>query len=371
MRARRGFTLIELLAATALFAILGTLLFQVVRGAMDVWAVGERNRELHDRASAVMELIAEDLRSTWPGLSGAGEQDARFLLRYREEDVDGDARIDLRTPVLRFARLCHEQRALGWLREAGDTVGAEGIATLAGEQDPAALRPTGGLAESLYTLAIRPGSSLPSLIRRFRAPLGGDGSLLDPDLLLQPDRMLADGVPVADQVLYFGVELWGPDTTAWDAGADPEQIERPPLTAWDSTRGLVSPDDPTFPYGVGADSLWDGSDDMFPRLARVTLVLDREQGATSSGRVAEAISADAQRLPLQSSTFLRAEENPDHVLVGAEWMRVTSIESGALMVERGARGTVPSAHLAGDRVSVGRRFERIVELPAYRENLNR
>jgi prepilin-type N-terminal cleavage/methylation domain-containing protein len=369
MRRRRGFTLIELLAATALFAILGTLLFQVVRGAMDVWAVGERNRELHDRASAVMELIAEDLRSTWPGLSGAGEQDARFLLQYREEDVDGDAKIDLRTPVLRFARLCHEERALGWLREAGETIGAEGIATLTGEQDPAALRPTGGLAESLYTLAIRPGSALPSLIRRFRAPLGGDGSLLEPDLLLQPDRILADGVPVADQVLYFGVELWGPDTTAWQAEPGTDQVSA--LTAWDSTRGLVLPGDPTFPYAAGEDSLWDGSDDMFPPLARITLVLDREQGATSSGRLAENISADARRLPLQSSTFLRAEENPDHVLVGSEWMRVTAIESGGLTVERGVRGTVAGTHLAGDRISVGRRFERIVELPAHRENLNR
>jgi len=369
MSRRRGFTLIELLAATALFAILGTLLFQIVRGAMDVWAVGERNRELHDRSSAVMELIAEDLRATWPGLSGAGEQDARFLLQFREQDVDGDARIDLRTPVLRFARLCHEERALGWLREAGDTAGAEGVATLTGEQDPAGLRPTGGLAESLYTLAILPGSSLPSLLRRFRAPLGGEGSLLEVDLLLQPDRLLADGVAVADQVLYFGVELWGPDTTAWDV--DPRSDDVPPLVGWDSTRGILLPGDPAFPYAVGEDSLWDGSDDMFPRLVRVTLVLDREQGATSSGRLAENISAEAHRLPLQSSTFLRAEENPDHVLLGSEWMRVVSIESGALMVERGVRGTVAGTHPAGTRISVGRRFERIVELPAHRENLNR
>jgi prepilin-type N-terminal cleavage/methylation domain-containing protein len=369
MRSRRGFTLIELLAATALFAILGTLLFQIVRGAMDVWAVGERNRELHDRASAVMDLVAEDLRSVWPGLSGASEQDSRFLLEYREEDVDGDARIDLRTPVLRFARLCHEERALGWLREAGDTPGAERAVTLSGEQDPTLLRPTGGLAESLYTLMLRPGASLPSLMRRFRSPVGGEGSLLDPDLLAQPDRLLAGGIPVADQVLYFGVDLWGPDTTVWDAGTGVDEV--PALDTWDSTRGILPPGDPRFPYGAGEDSFWDGSDDMFPRLVRITLVLDREHGATSSGRLDETISAESRRLKLQSTTFLRAEESPDHVLIGSEWMRVTSIESGALVVERGARGSVATPHLAGDTVLVGRRFERIVRLPAFRENLNR
>lgn len=369
MRTRRGFTLIELLAATALFAILGTLLFQIVRGAMDVWAVGERNRELHDRSSAVMDLIADDLRAIWPGLPGASEQDSRFLVDYREQDIDGDARIDLRTPVLRFARLCREERALGWLREAGDRAGAEGVATLIGEQDPRELRPTGGLAESLYTLAIRPGESLPSLVRRVRAPLGGQDSLLAPDLLQQPDRLLRDSVAVADQVLYFGVKMWGPDTTAWDASGDPDQIVA--LDRWDSTRGLVPPGDPTFPYGVGEESLWNGADDMFPRLVRITLVLDRRQGATSSGRLAESISADARRLSLESSTFLRSAESPDHVLVGSEWMAVTSIESGALIVQRGVRGSVATPHLAGDRVSVGRRFERIVALPAFRENHNR
>ena len=46
-------------------------------------------------------------------------------------------------------------------------------------------------------------------------------------------------------------------------------------------------------------------------------------------------------------------------------------ESGALIVQRGVRGSVATPHMAGDRVSVGRRFERIVKMPAFRENLNR
>ena len=72
--------------------------------------------------------------------------------------------------------------------------------------------PTGGLAESLYTLAVLPGQRLPSLVRRFRTPIGGEGSLLDPDLAERRDRLLQDAIVLADQVLYFGVSCWAPGT---------------------------------------------------------------------------------------------------------------------------------------------------------------
>jgi prepilin-type N-terminal cleavage/methylation domain-containing protein len=372
MSVRRGFTLIELLAATALFAVLGTMLFQIVRGAMDIWSVGERNRELHDRATAAMDVIVEDLRAVWPGHPGAAEQDARFLLSPREEDNDRDGKPDLRASVLRFARLCHEERSLAWLRRAGDTAGAQGSVTELTGQDPAELRPTGGLAESLYTLARMPGHELPSLVRRFRAPLGGEGSLLAPELVDQPDRLLAGAVPLADGVLHLGVACWAPHTTAWDedpgtAGSSGAAA----LGAWDSTRGLFPPTDTAFPYGKGPASLLDGSDDMLPRLVRITLVLDeREGGGAGGGRLADTLTKEARQLTLVSVGFLRDQESPDHVLVGQEWMRVVGREGRVLTVERGSRGTPATPHESGTSVRAGRAFERVVRLPAAREDWN-
>ena len=81
-RPQRGFTLIEVLAATALFAVLGTMLFQMVQGGMDLWGRGERVRDGEERATAVLDLLTEDLRHLWCGSGGRGEQPARFLVQW-------------------------------------------------------------------------------------------------------------------------------------------------------------------------------------------------------------------------------------------------------------------------------------------------
>jgi len=364
VRRARGFTLIELLAATALFAVLGTMLFQIVRGAMDIWSSGEHSRELHDRATGALDALAADLRDLWPGLPGAAEQDSRFLCSWREEAAPGGPVYTV--PVLRFARVCHEARSLPWLRLAGDVAGAQEAAGRLSGRPAAPLLPTDGLAESLYTLAVLPGQRLPSLLRRFRAPVGGEGSLLDADLPDQRERLVQDAIVLADQVLYFGVSLWAPGTTQWDGPADASSSVAP--VVWDSTRGLLPPGDPGFPFGRGPASLLDGSDDLFPRRVRLTLVLDDSAGDAAGGALAAPVSAEAKRVELSSLTFLRDQAAPDHVLVEGEWMRVTGIDGRALSVERGVRGTTAVPHADGARVRVGTAFDRVVELPAGREN---
>ena len=361
MRRQRGFTLLELLAAAALFSVLGVLLFQMVRSAMDVWSTGERNRELSDRANAAFELLAADLRDGWAGSAGAGVP-AALLCTWRPEDDDRDGEADRRRPLLRFTRLCHEQSTLEWLARAGDTAGGQDSVTGLAPRDPSGLRPTGGLAESLYTLASRKDAPLPALMRAVRMPAGGERSLLDPSLAEQKDRLLADAVPAADDVLFFGVQFWGPGTTGWDAGGGA-------FTAWDSTRGLIPPGDPDFPFGVGPASWTDSSDDIWPRLVRLTLVLDRAQGAASAGSLAEPVGAEAKVITVADGGFLRDEEAPDHVLIDDEWLQVTGIDGRTLQVQRGARGTVPAVHVDGARVRTGRTFRRVLALQAGRELL--
>jgi prepilin-type N-terminal cleavage/methylation domain-containing protein len=359
-RRTQGFTLLEMLAAAALFSLLGVLLFQMVRSAMDVWGTGERNRELADRASAAFELLGTDLRDAWAGAPGGGVP-AGLLCTWRVEDDDRDGEPERRRPLLRFTRLCHEQATLDWLARAGDVAGGqEAVASLA-PRDPATLRATGGLAESLYTLAERPGVPLPALVRVVRAPAGSERSLLDPGLADQRDRLLADAAVVADDVLFFGVEFWGPGTTGWGDGSA--------LHAWDSTRGLLAPDDPDFPFGAGPASLADGSDDAWPRQLRLTLVLDRAQGATTAGSLAETVGPEARRLRLASADLLRDEQPPDHLLIEDEWVEVVAAEGRDVDVRRGARGTKAATHGEGARVRAGRAYRRVLDLPAGRELL--
>jgi prepilin-type N-terminal cleavage/methylation domain-containing protein len=361
MRRTQGFTLLELLAAAALFSVLGVLLFQMVRSAMDVWGTGERNRELHDRAAAAFELLATDLRDGWAGAPGGGVAGG-LLCTWRAEDDDLDGEPERRRPLLRFTRLCHEQSTLEWLARAGDVAGGQDTVASLQPRDPTGLRPTGGLAESLYTLAERPGLPLPALLRVVRAPAGSERSLLDADLPEQRDRMLADAAVVADDVLWFGVDFWGPGTSAWTA-------EGGAFTAWDSTRGLLPPGDPDFPFGAGPASHADASDDVWPRLVRLTLVLDRAQGATTAGSLSEPVGPDALRLRLASADLLRDEEPPDHLLVEGEWVAVVSVDGRDVQVRRGARGTLPATHGEGARVRAGRTFRRVLEVPAGRELL--
>ncbi|MDG2148210.1 MAG: prepilin-type N-terminal cleavage/methylation domain-containing protein [Planctomycetota bacterium] len=363
-----GFTLVEVLAATALFAVLGFMLFQLVRGAMDVQGRGERVADLQERADAVLELLAEDLRHSWCGLGGAYEQDARFLCSLRPAILSPEGG-EQWTTLLRFTRLLHEARSLAWLRGAGDMPGAQGVASLAGIEDPRTLQPTGGLAETLYTTALLPGETLPSLVRRVRTPLGGPGSLLSPQLAMQEDRLLENFLRLAEGVLYFELAGWTPGTTMWDAL---DSDDRAASVVWDSTRALVPPGDEAFPYGRHADSLLDGRDDLFPPLVRITLVLDPFQGrgAGAPGRLASAVSADAAQIELRSTTWRGDDQAPDMLWIEGEWMKVRSREGRTYSVLRGMRGTQPQPHAVGEVVRVGEAFTRVVRLPVSREDFD-
>lgn len=362
-----GFTLIELLAATALFTVLGAMLFQVVSGALDLWTRGERLRELEERAEAVLELVTEDLRHLWCGPVGAGEAQGRLLIDWREEREAGASAGGSggrRSSVLRFSRLLHESRQSPWLRRAGETAAAEGVADLLGEADPASLRPTGGLAESLYATARLPGQSLPALLRRVRTPIGGAGSLLEPGLPAREDDLLAAALVLAPDVLHFGVLAWGPETTVWESG--PAAPGAPALAAWDSTRALVPPGDASFPYGLSPASLFDGRDDLFPVALRVDLVLESGSGGGGApARLGEPMGPESTRLTLAAALGGESRE-PDLVWIDGEWLAVTAHDGRILTVERGLRGTLAAAHDEGARVRIGQLFQRVIRLPAAR-----
>lgn len=376
-RAARGFTLIELLLATALFAMLSLLMFRIASDAAEVWNDGERNRVLNQRADAAFALLSDDLRHTWAGVPGAAEQGARFVVLPRREELGDDERPRPRvSDGLAFTRLLHEQREAAWLRRAGDRAGAEGTTSLLGEPDADLLRPTAGLAETLVFTTLLPGDGLPSLMRVVRTPIGGARPLTDPDEWTRLDRLLPDALPIADDVLFFGVECWRPGADAWSADeyeppAETSDDAAPPeplfaARRWDSTRALA----PGLPGHVGEDSLWDGRDDAFPSLVRLTLAFG---AGLLSGRLGESMGVDDRRLVVDEVRFLRDdEERAEYVLVDHEWMRLldAGVGSREFVVERGARGTVAAPHDEGATVRVGRTFRRVVSLPAARPRVD-
>lgn len=354
-----GFSLLELLVATALFAVLGALLFQVMGGAGEVWARGQRLRELEEQAAAVLEVLADDLRHLWPG-GGEG----RLLCTHRPLDGDGDGVPEQRATLLRFTRVAHEERVSPALRRAGETPLAQEHATLLGG-DPATLLPTGGLAESLYTTATLPGEALPSLVRRVRMPVGGAGSLLDPALAERPDRLLAEAVALAGRVLSFELRFWGPGTTDWDAGGDGVAASR----AWDSTRGILPRDDAGFAHGRGAASLLQPSDDVFPALVKVALVLDTSgDDRLGVARLAEEVGSESSTLRLTAARFRGGEQGEGgHLWIDGEWVAVERRDGRELTVRRGQRGSLPMPHAAGAVLRAGRLYERVLAIPAARE----
>lgn len=362
VRRRRGFTLIEVLAATALFALLGTLLFQMMQGAMDVWSRGERVRASEESASAALDLLAEDLRHLWTGVAGEPVTEARLFCEPVPVDIDGDGTGDGLATRLRFSRVLHEARSLPWLRRAGETPAAEGYATLTGDEDPVGLLPTGGLAETLYVVVQPAGEPLPVLLRCVRTPLGGVGSLLDPDVLLTDAQLMGAGVAVVGRVLHFGVDAWTPATTAWESDAGHGDVPATPF--WDSTRGVIPTGDPRWPYAVGDTSLEDGRDDVFPAMLRLTLALDPyDDRRAAPGVLAEPLGAEGKTLRLRAA--LGGDDRaPSHVWIDGEWMVVTDVDGRSVSV---ARGDLPRAHDAGAAVRVGRVFTRYVRIPTARE----
>ena len=331
----RGFTLVEVLAATALFAVLGTLLFQLVDGALDVQSRGERVAELEQRAGAVLDLLAEDLRHGWQAGPAAGRDggglEGGLLWDLREEDLTGRGPGEVQAVgVLRFTRLLHEARGMAWLRDAGRP-GRRGVASLTGD-DAAELQPTGGLAETLYTVAPVGDGPLPVLVRRVRTPAGGTGSLLLPEVLQDAAALVADGLPLAPGVLHLGVSAWDDVAGAW----------APP------TRG------------------------GFPTHLRLELALAADPEASAGldgapGRLREELGEDDATLVLRSATLSGDAPEPEWLWIEGEWLRVTRRDGPRWTVERGQRGTLPATHPAGAAVHVARHFERVVAVPVGRE----
>lgn len=378
-RKARGFTLIELITAVAIFAVLATMLFQIVRGALDIWSLGEGTRESIEKTSSVLDAIAADLRMTAaeqpPSMGGAAAAPVRFLADWGTYDFDGDGQEESSIQRLRFARACPEERTDERIRAAGDSAGGRAAFNDALVSTRRAAAP-GGLAEVAWA-TVRPSTkgadpALLTVVRAFQTPIGLEDGWLSPPgtaVLDDPQHWLKNGVQVADNVLYLGCEFWWRDTRGWD---EPVDSATGPLIAWDSTRALLATGKESHPFllALGPDSLTLPDDDVFPRRVKVTLTIARDADLQVESRLADELPESAKTLRATSTAIFKASAPHKFVKIEGEWLAWTEVRGGDVVVQRGARGTAPASHAAGARIHVGETVERIVEIPVFREDWN-
>ena len=401
-RRRCGYTLMELLIGTGLLVLLSAGLAAFLKEAIDIWRTAETRGQAYEQGRVLLELVAEDLRSTVVYSDANGTREwIRFIADNAEE---GGQRV-------RFVRTIGGEMSDPLLRYGGQYLTARSEAVYDGWQDVSEARdgtlaPPSGMMEVLYQLDPRENER--RLWRAVRAPIGGAGSLfVDTNVSpppssrvkapSEPKRPMARsrgqqqsaapaegrpdfyleriGTPIGDGVLHLGFRFWTPHTTTWknmpvttrtrdSQGSGPSRF-------WDSTRATIDVARLEPYWQRQPASLDDFSDDVFPELVEVTLVVAEPQGPLGL-RLAESAGENDEELQVTDSVEAPPAGETLHVLVEKEWIEIQSVKERTLQVARkgrGARGTRAVRHLRGSTVEMGLTLRRIVPLPSFRSEL--
>jgi hypothetical protein len=410
------------MVAAGLLVLLGAGLAALLSQSVAIWNRAESRGLAYEKARVILEEIAEDLRSAVVRTSREADQVwIRFLADLGPE---GRGR-------LRFVRTIPGEVAHPILRAGGQYLGVEAPAVYDGEDDAGeaqrgVLAAPAGLLEVFWCADPRPGER--RLWRGVRSPIGGGGSLfIDENVESAPPAqdsaraargrsVRAPAVPAAEAaaggepseravsgaekgagkstakdterfyleefaapvgsgVLFLGFRFWTPATNTWRAAA-PLEKPRPgelsgPSDLWDSTRAFLDA-----AAGAPGELGWrrrsgsrgDPSDDLFPELVEVTLVLE-EESTEPEARLALDLAPGAKAIDLSRELVFPEEEGERFVLVDEEWVLVSEAHGRQLLVApegRGARRTQAASHAAGAAVRLGLTFRRVVVMPSHR-----
>ncbi|MFO0984938.1 MAG: prepilin-type N-terminal cleavage/methylation domain-containing protein [Planctomycetota bacterium] len=379
--ASSGFTLLELLIATSIFVVIGSMIFGIMRSSMTVWSVGETERDMRERAEAVLDRIADDLRLTYArNPDGVTPPPVQFVCDWVAMDRDRDGLLDMRVQRLRFVRANVEERLNELMIGAGEDPLASQWFNLIDDQDrraSGAFLPTGGLAEICYVTIPPPTDrSTGSLVvaRAYHSPIGGASSLLSDDYLGLPGTFANEFLPLAGEVLYLGFRF---RTTRGDT-FEVNGLATGGSMTWDSTRAKAAKTG-----GVGAflfsqaddqRALERTEDDVYPFEVQVTVIVARPADEEHMTELTESIAADRAQpeLHVRSSSFVRDNPGTEGLLkVDEEWLRVRRVDRDLIVAgERGLLGSPACPHARGAPVRQGIVYRKVVPIPCYREDWN-
>ena len=376
---RAGMTLVELMAAMTIFLGLAGMVLQVMGGGLDLWVTGERTRDEGEQASALLDRISAELRHAVATDSGEGEPRVKFLCDTITQDTDGDGTHDFRAQRLLFVRRLSEERVHPPLVAAGTH--EQGAQPFVGaiESADARFQATEGLVEQ--ALLAQPDMRVGYegrivLWRALRSPIGGPESFFANALRDGGGLDRAPLEPLAENVLLFALGFLSDNVN--ESVEDPAALPgdaRGPQFVWDSTRGILPPGDgfTGFRQARSNASLKDADDDVFPTAVRITVIVAPPPGEAPQAEIQNDIPASAGtvRVELRNGRHLKKLGDIARLLkLGHEWVEVAETDGASLLItQRGLLGTAPAIHLAGTKVLVGQRFERIVSLPCGRGDL--
>lgn len=367
---QKGLTLVELVLAIGLLSFLMLAVFQLFDRSLSVWRRGETRRALLEQASAVLEGLSLDLRGLEPGAQGD------FVLEWVRFDTDGDNVFETKWPRLRVVRQgSAAELARATLRpEPAADAAADAVAQADAARAPILVpQSSPGLLEVVWMVV--PASLTQADARSEGVIYRGERAFADAtsksffasDFFGASNRPPAGATEeVSGGLIWMGVLCAGQTSVVndgWRTGSTLDSV----ATSWDA-HGLGRPDRDVHVWNephVGQPKARGRA--LIPRRVRIELEFERPADRIRRTRLAahcdnqEGVITvdDGRKLPTEVGAF---------VLVGAEWMRVTSVDGGRVAVQRAQRGTSAGLHKPGDLVHWGTPLVREVVVATYRED---
>ncbi|MCB9831976.1 MAG: prepilin-type N-terminal cleavage/methylation domain-containing protein [Planctomycetes bacterium] len=416
-RGALGVTLIELLVAMTIFSVLGIFLFSLMRNSLSIYRSSNASGELYDKFDQAVGVLEDDLVATAVGdPEGAGlklefrlshdrpwvpptEAQADQASLARNQFAAGDPRSfllrfvrsfpggELNDTIGRFAGTYADAEAVidgvddleeSRAREILDRR-RKGLSTNEDEKDEQnrkpGLKPPANLMEVMYFLDRGPEdlAGTFTLYRAIRSPVGGEGSFFDQRTIerMTPAWVEAHATPLVSGVLFFGVVLWGQNTTSWatDRCLDGEGLGARGAREiaelwWDSSRSRYD----AFSLNRGQASAGYFEDDVFPAKAQIVLTVVPEGIEEPDARLLTPLNAQGKNLRVDDPELFdpAGGEAPGYFRIDDEWFKLRSASGRDLVVNRGARQSTAAKHDAGQPVLVGRTFRVTVDIPAHR-----